>query len=297
MKLNLTMIAVAAAMASLSGTAQAALAGYPATTNIDNGSLALVAYAQSTKNWYIRDLGYTINSFLPTGITTQAGDGAVAGDKSPAAGLTINSTGAGGAIVKSNFADAAFSTWYNAQANASTDVVWMVGAYDQTSSSSLQSQRRLVVTSTNAAETFLNSNVDSFTGSGAWGGLGAFFETATLSKTGAIADGASALNSGTNGDFNAGVGFTNVGSSQYLYYAVRGAYTGTSTGVAPVTAFGNSTGPATFSLSSNGELVYSLAGTGVAPGEVPVPAAVWLLGSGLMALGAAARRRRAAAQA
>lgn len=297
MKLNLKMIAIAAAMASLAGTSHAALTG---TSNVNNGSMALVAYAQSTGNWYIRDLGYLINDFLPTGITTQAGDGGVSGDKTPAAGLTINSTGAGGATAKSNFADTAFSSWYTAQgANRGTDVLWMVGSYDQVSNSGAQSQRRLIVSSTNAAETFTNSNVDSFTGAGAFGGLSAFFGSATLSQTGDISLGASPLNVGGNGDFNAGVSFANVGSSQSLYYVVRSAYTGATTGAANVanpTAFGNTTGLATVNLSTNGELVYTLAGEPVAS-AVPVPAAVWLLGSGLMALGAAARRRRAAGQA
>jgi len=43
-------------------------------------------------------------------------------------------------------------------------------------------------------------------------------------------------------------------------------------------------------LASNGDLTY------VAPSAVPVPAAAWLLGSGLLAMGGAIRRRKAAAQ-
>jgi hypothetical protein len=276
MKLNLTMIAIAAAMASLAGTSHAALTS---GSTVNNGSMALVAYNTVNKNWYIRDLGYLINDFMPSSITTLAGDGSVAGNKTPDAGLTINGT------TKSNFSDASFTTWYNQQ---TSPVVWMVGAYDQLSSSSApQNQRRMVVSSTNSAETSLNSNLDSFVTTAFFGGLQTFFGGATLSNTGVSLGGLG------DGSFQAGVSLATVGNSQSLFYVARGAFSGSTTGTATTTAFGNSTGLATITLSTDGELVYSLAGS-PAVGEVPVPAAVWLLGSGLLAMGAAARRRRAA---
>ncbi len=295
MKLNFKMMAIAAALASLAGASQAALIS-GATSN---SSLALVAYNTTNSNWYIRDLGYLLNSFLPTGVTTQLGDGnGVVGDKSPTAGLTINSTGSGGATVNANFADAAFGTWFTAQgATRQADVVWMVGAYDGTSLSSGSSQRRMVVSSTNAAETTLNTNLDSFYTTARFGGLGngsmSPFGTATLSQSGLGTD--STLPVGDNGDFASGVSLGAVGQAQNLFYVVRSAYTGAtgSTNFANTTAFGNATGLATITLGSDGEVVYSLAGPEVS--AVPVPAAAWLLGSGLVALGGAARRRRAAA--
>jgi len=289
MKLNFKMMAIAAALASLAGASQAALTS---GTTVNNGSMALVAYNTSNNNWYIRDLGYLLNSFLPTGVTTLAGDGSVAGSRTPAAGLTINSTGAGGATANANFADSSFSTWFTAQgATRQDDVVWMVGAYDQVSSSSTSNQRRMVVSSTNGSETSLNSNLDSFVSSSFFGGLQTSFGSATLSQTGLGSNGALAIG---DGSFQAGVSLGAVGSAQNLFYVVRSAYTGSSTNAATTTAFGNATGLATITLGADGEVVYSLAG----PAEVsavPVPAAAWLLGSGLLAMGASARRRRAAA--
>ena len=296
MKLNLKTIAIAAALASLAGVSQAALTS--ATT--PNSSLALVAYNTTNNNWYIRDLGYLLNSFLPTGVNTLPLDGGALGDKSPTAGLTINSTGAGGALVKSNFSDSAFGTWYTDQGvDRLTNVRWMVGAYDSTSAAAAPSgptQRRMVVSSTNAAETTLNSNLDSFSTTSFFGSLGTFFgtelpgEPTRLSKTGS-----SVLPKG-DGSFQAGVTLGAVGTAQNLFYVVRSAYTGSGTSAATTTAFGNATGLATITLGADGEVVYSLAGvTPPPPSEVPVPAAVWLLGSGLLAMGASARRRRAAA--
>ena len=74
MKLNLKMIAVAAAMVSMTGAANAALA----TGN--NGSVALAAFNTVTNDWYIRDTGFLLNSFLPSSVTTLSGDGSVTGD-------------------------------------------------------------------------------------------------------------------------------------------------------------------------------------------------------------------------
>jgi hypothetical protein len=53
--------------------------------------------------------------------------------------------------------------------------------------------------------------------------------------------------------------------------------------------YGNSTGFATWLLTAGGNLTYTLAGQ---VGEVPLPAAVWLLFSGLAGFGAVARRRK-----
>ena len=81
-----------------------------------------------------------------------------------------------------------------------------------------------------------------------------------------------------------------------LYYYVATAYAGASATSATVTQFGNSAGFATLTLASSGDLTYSLAAA-APPAAVPVPAAMWLMGSGLVGIGGMIRRRKAAAQA
>jgi hypothetical protein len=278
MKLKLKLVAIAAAMASLSGVAHADLTS-GSTTN--NGSFSLLAFNTVTRDWYIRDLGYLINDFLPTGITTSAADGAAVGNKTGEAGQLINGT------VKSNFSDAAFGTWFSAQ--TASDVRWMVGAYDQVSSSSTGSQRRAIISSAVANDTFLNSALDSFVSGSNWGGLSSFANPFTLSKTGTNIFGQA--DTGANSFADPGL----VGQAQTLFYQVRTAFTGSGFNLSAQTIYGNSTGAASLTLAANGDLTYSLAPANVA--AVPLPAAAWLMGAGLLGMGGMVRRRRAAAAA
>jgi hypothetical protein len=278
MKLKLKLVAIAAAMASLSGVAHADLTS---GSTVNNGSFSLLAFNTVTRDWYIRDLGYLINDFIPTGITTSAADGAVVGNKTGEAGQLINGS------VKSNFSDAAFGTWFAAQTAA--DVRWMVGAYDQISSSGSGSQRRTIVSSTNAAQTFQNGSLDTFVGTGSYGGLFNFANPLTLSKTGI------GMNAAADTGFSSFVTLGLVGGAQNLYYNVRSAFTGSSSNQATITQYGNSVGAASLTLAANGDLTYSLAPANVA--AVPLPAAAWLMGAGLLGIGGMVRRRRAAAAA
>ncbi len=61
---------------------------------------------------------------------------------------------------------------------------------------------------------------------------------------------------------------------------------------ANLTQFANASGVATWTLSSSGDLVYSVPG---AVSAVPLPAAFWLLGSGLLGLAGVSRRKILAA--
>jgi hypothetical protein len=284
MKSNLKMIAVAAAMASMVGAAQADI-----VTNSNNGSLVIGAFNTVTRDWYLRDTGLTLNQFLPSNVTTLPGDGAVTGNKTPAAGLVIDKT------VVTNFGDTSFATWYGAQ--TASDVRWFVSANDNAGTSTSNNVKRFVASSANPAQTALNSNVDQYGATGNAGGLATFFGTpgpGTVSVTGlgTLIPASAAWDT----NFSFGVaGLTTVGSSASLYYIAR--TTGTLSNGATITPnnFSNAAGAAVINLAANGDFTYTLAPEGVS--AVPVPAAAWLLISGLTAMGGAARRRKGAAKA
>jgi hypothetical protein len=269
MKFNLKMIAVAAAMVSAAGAANAALA----TGN--NGSLALVAFNTVTNVWYIRDTGYLINSFLPSSVTTLSGDGAVTGDKTPAAGLTIDKT------VTASFGDSSFSGWLTGQ--TATDVRWFLSAVDNDGSTA-SNRKRFLTSSANASETATNGNLDGYIADGNAGGLATVYASGTngaLSSTGSGVPVAWANNFGLAAD-----GLALLDQAASLFYFSRSTGTGSTTTAANATQFGNATGFATVKLVSNGDLTYQVS-------AVPVPAAAWLFGSGLLAFGAFVRRRTA----
>jgi hypothetical protein len=275
MKFNLKMIAVAAAMVSAAGAANAALA----TGN--NGSLALVAFNTVTNVWYIRDTGYLINSFLPSSVTTLSGDGSVTGNKTPAAGLTIDKT------VTAGFGDSSFSSWLTGQ--TTTDVRWFLSAVDNTGTNAASNVKRFITSSANASEMATNGNLDGYIASGNAGGLATVYASGT---NGALSSTGSTVPSAWQTNFGLGVdGLALLDQAASLFYFSRSTGTGSTTTAANTTQYGNVNGFATVTLASNGDLTY------VAPvAAVPVPAAAWLLGSGLLAMGGAIRRRKAAAQ-
>lgn len=284
MKFNLKTIAVAAAMASLAGAAQADLT----TQTTNNGTLVLTAFNTVTKGWYMRDLGFTLNSFLPTGVLASVGDplSAAVGDKTPTTGLNLNSGNT------ASFGDASgWATWIAGQNTA--DILWNVNAVDGRSGSG-QLKARAVTSSANPTETATNQQVRNFASGTGAGSAQDFFLVGGLSKwdfgTNQPYNDAIETNWGLGGDGNA-----TLGQGVDLYYFAATTDTGSTSATATNVKFGNGTGNAVVKLEANGDFSYVLAGEN--PSPVPVPAAAWLLGSGLMALGGAARRRKAAAKA
>lgn len=274
MKFNLKMIAAAAALASMAGAANADI-----VTSGQSGSLVLTALNTVTNSFYMRDLGFTLSTFLPTGAANSVGliGSTIVGNKTPTAGLILN------AANTANFGDAAFSTWYGAQTSA--DVKWFVNAVDSVSSAAT-GVSRLITSSINTAQTASNGQVTNFVGAANAGGLDAFFNPGTLSVTGTTTNPEWANNFGLGG-------LAAVGESASLFYFTRTVATGSTSVSANGGPYGNGTNFASVLLASNGDFSYTLAPVSA----VPLPAAAWLMGAGLVALGGAARRRKAAAQA
>ena len=286
MKLKFKMIAAAAAMVTLASGAQAAI-----VTDGPDGDLVLVAFNTVTNSYYMRDLDLTMSQFLPTGALNSVGvtGSTIVGDRTPTAGLTLN-----GSNTPTFAGDSLFTSWFGGQTAA--DVRWFVSASDNISTAA-SGVSRLITSSANALETASNGTLTNYVGTPNAGGLEGYFGTTSAQSVTDVTSGAFLLAGPTWGtNFGLGAdGLAAVGSSASLFYFTRTAATGATATPANGGAFGNTTGLASVTLASNGDFSYVLAGE--SPTAVPLPAAAWLMGAGLLGLGGAARRRKAAAQA
>jgi len=278
-------IIVGAVALAVAGQASAALT----QANTPGGSsLTLSVWDDVRAVSYTRNLGPNLNAFLPTGLTTLPSDGtvpgtAVSGDKTPAAGLNL--VFAGDALFMSTFSP-----------SLAENVRWNIVAADNQVSIATGLTR--AITTAVARPGTTNAGVGNI-GSGFTNYTNSLLMNSTISQPG-INSGVwldntidayagrpnwgDSLNGGLQGT-SSGIGY---GSELAFFYLARTVAQGQATAFATNQQFGNDVNFATWSLSSTGAATYNLS-------PVPLPGAVWLMGSGLFAVLAAARRRKAVA--
>ncbi len=265
-------------IASAIGMAFAGPASALTTGTLSNGSLFLAVWDSSTSGTYsyVQDLGYTINSFLPnSNAAVSAADGGPAtGDKTPAAGLNLP------------FATSFLSSF----TGLTSDLRWNVVAYDNQASNLTTNTRRAAATTQVAT-----ANAGGITSSGlqtvttnigaAATNLNCVTALTGCSSTSTLLKGSGYGNNLGNGGLSTSQSLG--GTLEMMYITQNGTNPG-ATNAASFDFYDNAFGRATWNLASNGTLTYNIEG---APAAVPLPAAAWLFGSGLLGLVGIGRRK------
>lgn len=276
MKMKTLAAAIAFAAA---GSANAAIE----LANTENSSLVLAVWDDVAQESYIRDLGYNLLDFVPGMVATDAGH-------------TFNFA-----------ADPVFSSLFGD--NNAANIYWNISAADSfgpgatagrhiigtgalgAAASGFSVTNTGVSNSSNYWSTFFNNanTQPSPDGSTCATSMSCYsVDPGDLQYTGESSTNVNmwGANWGANlgGWYNAGT----LGQSLGFYSFTTNASLGFQQ--ANKARYENAYGIAAWTLAADGSLSYSLAG---APSAVPVPAAAWLLGSGLVGLVGVARRRTA----
>ncbi|HKQ29898.1 MAG TPA: VPLPA-CTERM sorting domain-containing protein, partial [Burkholderiales bacterium] len=249
--------------------------------------------------------GVRMNDFLSAGNQGSATGGTTAA-LGTSNGGTVAFNGAAvpvsaGSVVNAGYrlafqSDSSLLSWLGTGSSFASDVVWMVGAMDVTGSG--QNGRRFLTTSSTPntevlIETGLtNAQAGNFAASNPYLTQNNFQGTHPT-----LTNGTSTAEPGSLTYFGQGIGTrwsTNanfdtvgtVGSSMEFFYVTPTSTS--STARARADRYADGLNIATWTLDTIGGLVYQV------PSAVPIPAAVWLFGSGLIGLLGVARRRRLA---
>jgi len=279
MKLSLKTLAATVALVLASSAAFAVVptvpvqpaAGPTPLANTGDGGLIVSVFDQVRGVSLVQYLGLTYSQMLNGGTNA-----------TPEAGLTLN-----------------FGTLqgYNAVFGASNvgDIQYTVSAADNTASSgsffgkNLETTLLSVGTIRNNTVSTATNNANNFAASALNGPSGCNGVNPCTAASSADASYAAPASGNWGATYGAGLSAAGTVDNALNFYSVSAANSSSGVTSAIVTQYANSVGVAKWLLTSSGGLTYTLAGT-----SVPLPAAVWLLVSGLMGLGTVSRRRAAA---
>lgn len=296
-KFNLKTLAVAVALAATAGQANAAMVNAQGTLGDGNSSVIMYAYSTSLGRSYSRDLGFLLNDFLYNGSAAPAA-GSYPFSSSLNADMPIVSGNVTDLGYTLNFgADALMTSWLGDGSTLASDVLWGIAAVDgQGTGSAFRALTTVQAGASSAGTT--NSELSTFENKfdnfvAAHNQLGTHPGNLNGSS-GSDGSNSAAANAATGFGVNWGgaTSFFSTGgvgqSLEFFFMAGNGTLGSTN---ATAVRYGNTEGFSTWTLNADSSFTYMAPGA-VSP--VPVPAAVWLFGSGLLGLVGISRRRKPA---